>query len=158
MEEGKGEAHRLGTAVCQYKGTAPLVRVEHGGTLPSTNSQQHLKQGWETEAGVWSRPPGSAVQVSPGKLCSLSPSPRIARLPCLVSWHISSFIQNILARLTRILHDFCSGEKNPLLLSNLISTPANFPHPLPVLLTLFSTLINTQLPWPRHVHRKCALN
>lgn len=143
MEESKGEARRLGTAVHQYSGTGPLVSVEPGGTLPSTNSQQHLKPGWEIKAGIWSQPPGSAPQASPGKLSSPSLSPSIAALPCLFLWHMSSFIQNMLARLMRIRHDFCSGEKNPLLLSNLISTPANFPHPLPVLLALFRAVINT---------------
>lgn len=105
------------------------ARVEHGGIAPSTNSQQPLKQGWEMEAGVWSQLPGNAAQASPGELSSLSPSPGSAFVPCPFLWHGTLVEQNMLARLMGILHDFCSGEKNPLLLSNLISTPANFPFP-----------------------------
>lgn len=60
---------------------------------------------------------------------SLSLSPGCALVPCPFSWHGTLGIRNMLERLMGILHDFCSGEKNPLLLSNLIFTPANFPFP-----------------------------
>lgn len=103
------------------------VRVEHGGISPSTKSWQPLKQGWEMEAGVWSQLPGNAAQASPGELFSLSPG--CALVPCPFLWHGTLVIKNMLVRLMGILHDFCSGEENPLLLSNLISTPANFPFP-----------------------------
>lgn len=81
------------------------------------------------EAGVWSQPPGKAAQASPGELSSLSLSPGCALVPCPFLWHGTLVTRNMLVRLMGILHDFCSGEKNPLLLSNLISTPANFPFP-----------------------------